>query len=403
MSDPMMLRDAMAIQALYIHVPFCHAKCAYCDFDSKALCGSALDAAADAYLDALVGRLDAFGRAGALSSIETVYIGGGTPSVLGARLADLVRLALSWCSPVEVTCEANPESFAEDLACRLAGVGVTRISLGVQSFVDDELRSIGRLHDAESARQAISRAKRHGFDVSCDLMCGLPGQSVDSWRHSLGSALAAEPHHISVYPLTIEEGTPLAHRIALHPELEPDEDVQAACMELARDVFTQHGYGRYEVASYAKPGKMCRHNIAYWTGKSYLGVGRSAASMLSATEYRELSALLGDEHIDADAARVRLVQLDDAGDAFDFETLTEREAAAEDLMLAMRMTSGAPRSLIERARMCIGAREVDTAFAEAKRENLAIWDEEHVRFVPTERGWLLGNELYGIMWGLAGA
>lgn len=393
----------MAIQALYIHIPFCHAKCAYCDFDSKALCDVALVAAADAYLTALVARIDAFGRAGALSDIETVYIGGGTPSVLGARLAELVSQVLAWSSPVEVTCEANPESLTEDLARQLAGVGVTRVSLGVQSFVDDELRGIGRLHDAEGARRAISCAKSHGFDVSCDLMCGLPGQTVDSWVHSLESALAAEPHHISVYPLIIEEGTPLAHRIALHPELEPDEDVQAACMELARDVFTQHGYGRYEVASYAKPGKACRHNIAYWTGKSYLGVGRSAASMLSAAEYRALSPLLGNEPIDADAARVRLVQTDDAGAACDFETLTEREAAAEDLMLAMRMTSGAPRGLIERARTCIGAREMDTAFSEAKRENLAIWDEGRARFVPTERGWLLGNELYGLMWDLASA
>lgn len=391
----------MAIQALYIHIPFCHAKCAYCDFDSKALCGAALDKAVDSYLELLFARLDAFGRAGALSGIATVYIGGGTPSVLGMRLVELVRRVLAWCSPVEVTCEANPESFTEDLAGELAKVGVTRISLGVQSFVDDELRSIGRLHDAEGARQAIARAKRHGFAVSCDLMCGLPGQTVESWERTLEGALAAEPHHISVYPLTIEEGTPLARRIELDPDMELDEDVQAACMERARDTFAQHGYERYEVASYAKPGRACAHNIAYWTGKSYLGLGRSAAGMLSAAEYRALASLLGDAGVDRDAARVRFVQTDDAGRAFDLEMLTTREAAAEDLMLAMRMTSGASRELLERASACIGSREVSGAIDAAIQQGLARWDEAGERFVPTERGWLLGNELYGIMWDLA--
>ena len=393
---------AMAIEALYLHIPFCHAKCAYCDFDSRALCGAALDAAARAYCTQLIERIDAFGAVHALDRIQTVYIGGGTPTVLGVLLADIVRSVLRWCTPNEFTCEANPESFTAELARQIADAGVTRISLGVQSFVDAELRDIGRLHDAAEAKQAISLAKDLGFDVSCDLMCGLPGQTADSWGYTLDTALAGQPDHISVYPLTIEAGTPLARRLELHPGLEPDEDFQAACMERARDVFQAVGYQRYEVASYAKAGKACRHNIAYWTGKNYLGIGRSAAGMLSAAEYRPLASLLGDARVDVDTARVRFVQTDDAPGSFDFECLTEREALAEDLMLAMRMTVGASRDLIERARTCIGALPVDEMLTTAERKGLARWDEASAHLAPTERGWLLGNELYGLMWGLHG-
>lgn len=142
----------MAIEALYVHIPFCHAKCAYCDFDSRALDGSALDAAAERYLDGLFRRIDALGKAGVLQNVRTAYLGGGTPTVLGPRLPKLVRHIRAWCAPEELTCEANPESFTEALAAGLAVSGVTRISLGVQSFQDEELCAIGRLHDARSAR-----------------------------------------------------------------------------------------------------------------------------------------------------------------------------------------------------------------------------------------------------------
>lgn len=391
----------MPIEALYIHIPFCHAKCSYCDFDSRACNGISLERAASVYLDRLCNRLDSFGAAGAFAHVATVYIGGGTPTVLGSRLPWLVKRVREWCDPVEFTVEANPESFDAPLAGELACSGVTRVSIGVQSFVDDELRAIGRLHDTPSARAAIEAALSSGLDTSCDLMCGLPGQTLASWNHSLDVAIACAPGHVSVYPLTIEEGTPLARRAEADPTLDPDEDFQAECMELAGDRLLHAGFERYEVASYAKPGKICRHNCAYWTGASYLGIGRSAASMVAADELRMFANLFGMSESDGGAARIRLVQKDDEATRFELECLGAREAMAEDLMLAMRMIAGAPVTLLEQARDVIGKVRVDEAIARALHQGLAAIDSVTGALQPTERGWLLGNELYGLMWDLA--
>ena len=388
------------ISALYLHIPFCHAKCAYCDFDSRALCGAALEAAAARYVDALVARLDAFGAAGALAGVRTVYVGGGTPTVLGARLPELVGRVRAWCAPVELTCEANPESFDDALADALAEAGATRVSLGVQTLEPEELAAIGRIHTAGQALAAVARGRAAGLDVSCDLMCGLPGQTKESWRRTLGGIVAAAPDHVSIYPLALEEGTPLARRAAADPALEPDPDLQAWCMEEARRALGAAGYVPYEVASYARPGHACAHNVAYWTGEGYLGLGRSAAGMLAAGEWDALAGLLGGEPAGADTARVRYVQRDDAGTCFDVERLTAREAVAEDLMLGMRMTRGVGPELLGRARKLAGEKNVDAAVDEALSRGLAAWAPDG-RFTPTERGWLLGNELYGLMWDLA--
>ncbi len=405
----------MAIQALYVHVPFCHARCAYCDFDSRALTGAALDAAAARYLELLTARLDALGEAGLLEAVSTAYIGGGTPSVLGPRLAALVKAIRRWCAPVELTCEANPESCDAELVDALARADVTRVSLGVQSLDDRELRAIGRVHTAAEARAAVARVRRSGLAVSCDLMCGLPGQTRESWRATLEGACALEPDHLSVYPLALEEGTPLARRAAADPALVPDEDFQAWCMVEARQVFAVGGWEPYEVASYARPGCACRHNIAYWTGASYLGIGRSASGMMSAAELARAAHLFpgaaravsafADARA-ADAFRVRLTQRDDAGTSFEIEVLDAREACAEDLMLGMRMTAGVAEADILRARRVLGADDVDRVVADLRSRGLVSWTDGAPgtrRLQPTERGWLMGNELFGRLWGLADA
>ena len=206
----------MAVTALYVHVPFCAQKCRYCDFDSRSFASCDLDAALDSYFEQLYARLDAFGKAGALDQIRTVYVGGGTPSLAGERLVELARRIRAWCAPVEFTCEANPESLTAELATALAKVGVTRVSLGVQTLDNNELTAIGRVHDADRALAAIATVKNAGLDASCDLMCGLPGQTATSWNRTLVGVLAAASHHVSVYPLTLEEGTPL-YRMAWVP------------------------------------------------------------------------------------------------------------------------------------------------------------------------------------------
>lgn len=379
-----------------------------------------MSVALDTYFEQLYARLDAFGDAGALAQIRTVYVGGGTPSLAGERLVEFARRISAWCKPVEFTCEANPESLTAELATALAGVGVTRVSLGVQTLDNAELTAIGRIHDADRALAAITTVKDAGLVVSCDLMCGLPGQTDLSWQRTLDGVLAAAPHHVSVYPLTLEEGTPLYRMACRDESLEPDEDFQAACMDAARERLSAAGYHPYEVASYALDGHECAHNIAYWTGQGYLGLGRSAAGMLDAEDFDRLAGLFPDVLARGDAYRVRLVQRDDAATTFDAEYLSQREAAAEDLMLACRMTRGIGPDLLVRAARVIPADELTAACDRALELGLATWVPEtlgvhegpftsadvvagHVRarLAPTHLGWLDGNVLFELFWDLA--
>ena len=410
----------MAVTALYAHVPFCAQKCRYCDFDSRSFAPCELGAALDAYFEQLHARLDAFGKAGALDRIRTVYVGGGTPSLAGERLVELARRIRAWCAPVEFTCEANPESLTAEFAAALAKAGVTRVSLGVQTLDNTELTAIGRIHDADRALAAIATVKDAGLDVSCDLMCGLPGQTAASWKRTLEGVLAAAPHHVSVYPLTLEEGTPLYRMACRDESLEPDEDFQAACMDTARGRLGAAGYHPYEVASYALDGHECVHNIAYWTGQGYLGLGRSAAGMLDAEDFDRLAGLFPGVSSRGDAHRVRLVQRDDAATAFEAEYLSQREAAAEDLMLACRMTRGVGPDLLVRAARVIPTGELAASCDRALELGLATWVPDGVegyagriaskdviagracaRLAPTHLGWLDGNVLFELFWGLA--
>lgn len=410
----------MAVTALYVHVPFCAQKCRYCDFDSRSFASCDLDAALDSYFEQLFARLDAFGKAGALDQIRTVYVGGGTPSLAGERLVELARRIRAWCAPVEFTCEANPESLTAELATALAKVGVTRVSLGVQTLDNTELTAIGRIHDADRALAAIATVKDAGLDVSCDLMCGLPGQTAASWKRTLEGVLAAVPHHVSVYPLTLEVGTPLYRMACRDESLEPDEDFQAACMDVARELLGAAGYHPYEVASYALDGHECAHNIAYWTGQGYLGLGRSAAGMLDAGDFARLAGLFCGALARGDAYRVRLVQRDDAATTFDAECLSQREAAAEDLMLACRMTRGVGSDLLVRSANIIPEDELAAACDRALELGLASWVSDdakghsgrvtskdviegrtRARLAPTHLGWLDGNVLFELFWDLA--
>lgn len=410
----------MAVTALYVHVPFCAQKCRYCDFDSRSFAACDLDAALDSYFEQLYARLDSFGDSGALAQVRTVYTGGGTPSLAGERLVELALRISMWCKPVEFTCEANPESLAAELATALAEAGVTRISLGVQTLDNTELAAIGRIHDANRALAAIATVKEVGLDVSCDLMCGLPGQTAASWRSTLDGVLAAAPHHVSIYPLTLEEGTPLYRMACRDESLEPDEDFQASCMDAARERLGAAGYHPYEVASYALDGHECAHNIAYWTGQGYLGLGRSAAGMLDDEDFDRLAGLFPGVSSRGDAYRVRLVQRDDDATAFEAEYLSQREAAAEDLMLSCRMTCGVASDLFVRVARVIPADELTAACDRALELGLATWVPEtlgihegpftsadviagHVRarLAPTHLGWLDGNVLFELFWDLA--
>lgn len=431
----------MPFSALYLHVPFCVRRCRYCDFSTDAIPhGDPLVAAYIEALEFLVGRL---GAAGLIWDARTAYIGGGTPTMAGEGLARLVAQIRQTCPKlVEVSTEANPESLTDRLARALASSGATRVSLGVQSLDDAELVQLGRVHSSAAARAAACSVVGAGLDLSCDLMCGIPLQTSRSWEASLHGVLSMGAGHVSCYPLMLEEGTSLEAAVSRGEVTVADDDAAADLMVVAEQVLGEAGLARYEVASYARPGKRCAHNIAYWTGESYLGLGTSAASMMVPEEFSaladalpltcvpespytewfaggpkgpldgvELAARIRDLGGRA-VARVRMRLTDGARELVAavasgrplnvrIETLTAREAACEDLMLGMRMMDGVPYAAFRRA---VGAGvpqdDLESAGADLEARGLARWTDGG-RFVPTEQGWLLGNELYGALWDLA--
>lgn len=399
------------IEGLYLHIPFCAKRCAYCDFATEA-CHD--DVRMDAYIDGLSLAIRRASRKGLLGTVKTIYIGGGTPSYLGARrlnsLVYLISLSINLDNVEEFTVEANPDSLDDRMVKDLFALGVDRFSLGAQSFDDEVLRAYGRIHDARQIDRAVACIRGRVKNFSLDLICGGPGQSMQSWEDSLRRALASGAKHISVYPLTLEEGTPLFAQVEAGTCERPDEDVEADMMEHAGEVLEAAGMHRYEVASYAYPGFESRHNSSYWSGVEYLGLGAGAASMLSCEDYHACidAGLFGPDRgceLSEGAARVR-VDCDADTTAFNdslgvphvqVETLTNVQAQLEDLMLGMRKSSGVSFEQVSRAAALLP--EVSGVFASLEKRGLV--SEKQGRYVPTERGWLCGNEVYGAIWGLA--
>ncbi len=320
---------------LYIHIPYCAQKCRYCDFASYAGQGATMPA----YVDALLHEADAMALYARGRPIQTVFIGGGTPSTMPPELLHrlLTGLQARFDIPadVEFTTEANPGTLTEDwLAVARAG-GVNRISMGMQAAQPGLLRTLGRIHSQAEVERSALLARRMGFDnISVDLMFGLPGQTPDMWRESLSAALALGVEHISCYGLIPEEGTPLKDDLDAGRLTLPDENDERRMYDDALHILGAHGFEQYEISNFAKPGRACRHNIGYWTRTPYIGLGASAASMLNTPSgglrltnpagIREYIAMA-----DEQAWRRR-----------DRTSLTPSDARFESLMLGLRMTRG---------------------------------------------------------------
>ncbi|MBQ9098694.1 MAG: radical SAM family heme chaperone HemW [Clostridia bacterium] len=269
---------------LYLHIPFCVRKCHYCDFYS-APSGKGARAA---YVRALCRHLAVAAGEVQDFSVDTVYFGGGTPTLLtGAELHELldaVRTHYAMEPDAEITVECNPVTAAEGLMKELRTAGFNRLSIGLQSVHDSELQLLGRPHDYAAFLETYKAARRAGFaNVSVDLMFGIPGQTVQSFSHTVDTLLALSPEHISAYGLRIEEGTPFYR---MQPTLTlPDEDAEAEMAELVAQRLTAAGYEHYEISNYARPGKRSRHNMRYWLGADYLGFGPGAHSYLHGTRF----------------------------------------------------------------------------------------------------------------------
>lgn len=383
---------------LYIHVPFCRTKCSYCDFYST-------DELSDTNIEMVVRGIEAeivrWAGASLPGVLETVYLGGGTPTIIAGGAVRLVRAALERFpirAGAEITVEANPDSVTELLIEALAAAGVTRLSLGVQSFAPSELAMLGRVHTAEEAVRAARVIRQAGLDLSVDLMCAIPGQTNASWIASLEAAVATGAQHVSVYPLTLEEGTPLEVACGSGLVEMPDPDVAAEMMVIAEELLADRGLPRYEVANFAVPGYEARHNLAYWTGRSYMACGPAAHSMLDAPTAAAVGLLTASEA--SEVARVRSAappSFEDwmtSGD-LEVETLTADEAAREDVMLGLRLVRGVPAARVTSARL-------DTVMGDLEHlglvERFTGGAPAQERWRTTRRGWLLGNEVYGRVW-----
>ena len=355
---------------LYIHIPFCKAKCIYCDFYSLPRSEEKMDA----YTDALRRSLARFSDAAQGYAVDTVYFGGGTPSYLGAdRLCGILETVFA-CYHVdrnaEITTEANPDSAREVPALRqLRSAGFNRISLGMQSADDEELRRIGRIHTHGETVEAVEAARAAGFDnLSLDLIYGLPAQSAARWRENLRAAIALRPEHLSCYGLKVEEGTPL-YRQRETMRL-PDDDAQAEEYLAAVETLASAGYAQYEISNFARPGRESRHNLKYWTMQEYLGFGPGAHSDFAGRRFacaRDLNAYLaGEERLSESARPAR----------------AEREE--ERVMLALRTARGLDLSALSE-----DTAEAEAVLAECARHGLARKESGRWRLTP--QGFLVSN------------
>lgn len=273
----------------YLHIPFCTVRCGYCDFNtytSTELRGAKQEDYASTLISeiALAGRV--LGDAGALRPMDTVFFGGGTPTLLPAgdlaRMLEAATSAFGLVDGAEVTVEANPDTVASAVARTLATAGVTRMSVGMQSAVPHVLAALDRTHRPENVRTAVAAAKDAGLAVSVDLIYGAPGESLADWESSLDAALALEPDHISAYALIIEDGTKLARQIRRGEVPTPDDDLQADMYELADARLADGGFDWYEVSNWARtPDRRSRHNLAYWRGNDWWGFGPGAHSHMA--------------------------------------------------------------------------------------------------------------------------
>ncbi len=384
--------------SLYIHIPFCETKCPYCDFNTYA----GIEPLIPEYVDALIQEArfwgDALSRHHPLD-VGTVFFGGGTPSYLPpsdiARILDEVRSAFHLADGAEITLESNPGDINAERIEAWLKAGINRLSIGVQSLDDGLLQLLGRRHTAQEALDAHHTARNGGFaSINMDLMYGLPYQTLDQWRATLEEALEDAPQHVSMYGLTLEEGTPLEASVRRGSVPLPDPDLAADMYQLAGKLAEEAGHRHYEISNWALPGRECQHNLTYWRNRPYLGIGPGAHSYLngyrfsnlrSPRRYIQLAGALT-------SAKVRPADLGEYGLLDMIEAIDQRLEMAETMMLGLRLSEGVSRGAFRR-RFGVGLVETyGPQIDELLGLELLAWQED--RLVLTPKGMLLGNEVF---------
>jgi oxygen-independent coproporphyrinogen-3 oxidase len=366
--------------SLYIHFPWCVKKCPYCDFNSHEAQGGFPE---EAYLAALRTDLESalpliWGR-----KIYTVFIGGGTPSLMSAagldQLLSDVRTLLPLDGAAEITMEANPGTFEAEKFRSYRTSGINRLSVGIQSFNAQHLRALGRIHDGDEARRAVDIAHANFDNFNLDLMYALPQQTLAQARADIETAIAYAPPHLSLYHLTLEPNT----FFAKHPPIVPDDDASADMQDMIKDLTVSAGYAQYEVSAYAKPKRQARHNFNYWQFGDYLGIGAGAHSKLSfphrvvrQMRYKQPKAYL--EHV------LRGTQIQEQGE------ISREDLPFEFMLNALRLNDGFQVNLFaERTGLALNAIEKTLALAESK----GLLYRDHQIIKPTELGQSFLNDL----------
>lgn len=372
----------METLGIYVHIPFCRRKCAYCDFVSY----PGREPRIDDYIDAVIAEARLYADVLGSHSVDTVFIGGGTPSLLSpqqfGRLAEGLKSCCSW-DVSEFTVEANPETLDANKAAAYAACGVTRLSLGLQTHDDDILQRIGRRHSWETFLRAYETAAKYIPDINVDTIFGLPGQTLEGFLETLRRVIALHPAHVSSYALKLEPGTPLAGLFA-----GADEDMDREMYHAGIELLESAGLMQYETSNFALPERECRHNLKYWTGGEFLGLGAAAYSFLRGDAPVRFGNTRGmDEYI-------RMVK-DGRRPVAQQETLTPDDERAEYVMLRMRLKRGIAFADYA-ARF---GRSFEGDFADALRscEMAGLIEQTHAGIAPTIKGFDLQNALIGML------
>ncbi len=310
---------------LYLHIPFCRSKCAYCDFPSFA----GREEMMEPVTEKMCREMSEKGAALADAVVQTMYIGGGTPSVLPVphmeKLLRSARASFRFARDAEISCEMNPGTVTGDFLKCLREYGVNRLSLGAQSGEDRLLKAVGRIHTFADTRKAVHLAHEAGFsNINLDMMLGLPGQTIGDVKRTLSDFLVLSPTHISCYALIVEEGTLMEKKVSRGEWVLPEEDEERGMYELARDTLEKNGLRQYEISNFAREGFLCRHNRDCWLREEYIGIGVSACGFLSPVRYRNPDTI---------PAYLR-------GEPAEETVLSAQDARFESVMLGLRLTEG---------------------------------------------------------------
>jgi len=396
--------DLLDTISLYLHIPFCQAKCHYCDFNSYA----GMLGFGEQYVDALCAEINFAGQRTRLAGDErrrcrTIFFGGGTPSLLEAEqvraLLQAARKSFEVDMDAEITLEANPGTLEYKHLDRVRALGVNRLSMGAQSFDADLLRWMGRIHSPKEIETALAAGRAAGFtNINLDFIYALPGQSLRTWSETLERAIALAPEHLSLYSLIVEEGTPLFKWVRQGQVTPVDEDLAADMYELAEEQMKAAGYVHYEISNWAKPGHECRHNLTYWHNLPYVGLGAGAHGWFGGHRYSESRPIRGYIKKVRDTLAAHVESAASAGDRLpggaivEDETIPRALEMAETAMLGMRLVEGVDMSAF--------AQRYGVEFERVFSDRLSLaWDYDLIetrndRLRLTPRGRLLGNEVF---------